>query len=158
MRTRKKKHRKRNQFGPISQPWNNIWQNGSTSGPSSANFTFTIPGTYSYYCSYHSWMKGQVIVKPTPAGLTSSTTSASSSTTTSKSTTAVNGTSTSASNATTVVSSASVAIQSLAPLVNALTDLARSFATLTGSAAVPWSVNLSNSLLDSKSPIPALLT
>ena len=132
-----------NQFGPISQPWNNIWQNGSSQGPNTANFTFTIPGTYSYYCSYHNWMKGEVIVKTAPANLVTSTTSKASS---------------SASNVTSVVSSGSAAIQPLAPLVNALTDLARSFATLTGSAVAPWSVNLSSSLFDSMSPIPALLT
>ncbi|MDG6995336.1 MAG: cupredoxin domain-containing protein [Nitrososphaerota archaeon] len=103
-----------NQFGPISQPWNNIWQNGSSQGPSTANFTFTIPGTYSYYCSYHNWMKGEVIVKSAPPGLI-----------------------TSASSATTVVSSSAAAIQPLDLFVNALTDLARSFATLTGSAAAP---------------------
>jgi len=26
-------------------------------------FTFTTPGSYAYHCSYHSWMKGTVIVK-----------------------------------------------------------------------------------------------
>ncbi len=25
-------------------------------------FTFTQPGTYSYYCTYHTWMKGSVVV------------------------------------------------------------------------------------------------
>ncbi len=25
-------------------------------------YTFTLPGTYTYYCAYHSWMKGEVIV------------------------------------------------------------------------------------------------
>jgi len=25
-------------------------------------YTFTVPGTYSYYCIYHSWMTGTVTV------------------------------------------------------------------------------------------------
>jgi plastocyanin len=28
----------------------------------SYTYTFTRPGTFSYYCSYHNWMKGKVIV------------------------------------------------------------------------------------------------
>jgi plastocyanin len=44
-------------FGPTSQPWNNI------EAGQSVNFTFIKPGTYAYYCSYHSWMLGSVIVK-----------------------------------------------------------------------------------------------
>jgi plastocyanin len=24
--------------------------------------TFTTPGTYSYYCSYHAWVKGTIVV------------------------------------------------------------------------------------------------
>jgi plastocyanin len=47
-----------NSFGPTSQPWNNI-----NSG-AKLNFTFTAPGTYNYSCSYHIWMKGEVIVLP----------------------------------------------------------------------------------------------
>jgi plastocyanin len=30
--------------------------------------TFTAPGNFSYYCVYHSWMVGKVIVKPAGAG------------------------------------------------------------------------------------------
>jgi plastocyanin len=26
--------------------------------------TLTVPGTYLYLCSYHSWMKGTIVVKP----------------------------------------------------------------------------------------------
>jgi plastocyanin len=37
----------------------------------SYSFTFTVPGTYQYDCSYHAWMKGTVIVL---AASTSSTT------------------------------------------------------------------------------------
>ena len=28
----------------------------------SFTYTFTVPGTYTYYCLYHSWMKGEVKV------------------------------------------------------------------------------------------------
>ena len=63
-----------NQFGPISAPYNNLNQGDSV------NFTFTVPGNYSYFCSYHNWMHGVVIVKQPPAGLlTSATTTKSSS-------------------------------------------------------------------------------
>jgi plastocyanin len=56
-------------FGPTSQPWNNI-ESGK-----SVNFTFIKPGTYTYFCSYHSWMVGSVIVK---AGTNSSSSSSAS--------------------------------------------------------------------------------
>ena len=59
-----------NAFGPTSAPYNNLAQNATVM------FTFTIPGTYSYVCSYHNWMQGEVIVKTAPAGLISTTTSA----------------------------------------------------------------------------------
>ncbi|MDG6997570.1 MAG: cupredoxin domain-containing protein [Nitrososphaerota archaeon] len=119
-----------NQFGPVSQPWNNVWQNGSTSGPNEVNFTFTVPGTYTYYCSYHIWMKGTVIVKQAPPGL-------------------ITGTTNSTIPTTTATSSGAAAIATSGYFAKALTDLASSFATLTGSATAPWSVNLSSSLLDS---------
>jgi len=35
------------------------------------NYTFTTPGDYPYYCQFHNWMKGTVIVKQLPAGETS---------------------------------------------------------------------------------------
>lgn len=58
-----------NQWGPTSAPYNNV-------NPGSyVTFTFTIPGNYTYYCSYHAWMGGQIIVKTAPPGLVSSTTS-----------------------------------------------------------------------------------
>ncbi|MDA4123762.1 MAG: cupredoxin domain-containing protein, partial [Thaumarchaeota archaeon] len=40
----------------------------------SYSYTFTAPGTYTYHCNYHSWMKGTVVVKP---GSSSSSSSAS---------------------------------------------------------------------------------
>ena len=58
-----------NQWGPTSAPYNNV------NPGSSVTFTFTIPGNYTYYCTYHAWMGGQVIVKTAPPGLVSSTTS-----------------------------------------------------------------------------------
>jgi plastocyanin len=43
------------------------------------NYTFVTPGTFSYHCNVHSWMKGSVIVKGVAA--TSSSSSATTSTT-----------------------------------------------------------------------------
>ena len=57
-----------NVFGPTSQPYNNVNPNGGE-----VNFTFTTPGTYNYTCSYHNWMKGQVVVKSAPPGLVTTT-------------------------------------------------------------------------------------
>lgn len=50
----------------------------STNAPSCASFdsgnvnsggtythTFTVPGTYHYYCKYHSWMSGTIVVRAT---------------------------------------------------------------------------------------------
>ncbi len=64
-------------FGPQNpQNWNVIQGKGAPG--SILNFTFTTPGNYSYYCSYHANMKGNVIVKAAPSGLaaTSSTSQA----------------------------------------------------------------------------------
>ena len=62
-----------------------------TSGPLTTQggtfqFTFTTPGTYTYHCSFHSWMQGTVIVK-TSAGSSSTTTGSASSSATQTSTT-----------------------------------------------------------------------
>lgn len=35
----------------------------TSSGGSTFQFTFTVPGTYVYHCLYHPWMQGTVIVK-----------------------------------------------------------------------------------------------
>lgn len=58
-------------FGPLSptSSWNNI------PGGKSVNFTFAKPGKYAYFCSYHTWMIGSVIVE---AGSNSSSSSSSS--------------------------------------------------------------------------------
>lgn len=49
---------------------------GNINPGSSAQFTITIPGTYTYHCTYHAWMQGKIIVL---AGSTSTTTSSSTS-------------------------------------------------------------------------------
>lgn len=36
---------------------------GNISPGAAYSLTFTVPGTYDYHCSYHSWMSGVVIVK-----------------------------------------------------------------------------------------------
>jgi len=41
---------------------NKAFDSGNLNPGASFTFTFTLPGTYTYYCSYHSWMKGEVIV------------------------------------------------------------------------------------------------
>jgi nitrite reductase (NO-forming) len=40
------------------------FNSGNLNGGQSWSHTFTEPGTYTYYCSYHPWMKGTIIVKP----------------------------------------------------------------------------------------------
>jgi len=39
------------------------FSSGNLNPGDSYSFTFTSPGTYTYHCSYHSWMKGTVIVE-----------------------------------------------------------------------------------------------
>jgi plastocyanin len=39
------------------------FSSGNMNPGDSFAYTFTTPGTYTYHCSYHSWMKGTVIVK-----------------------------------------------------------------------------------------------
>lgn len=139
-----------NAFGPQNpQNWN-IIQGKGTSGYI-LNFTFTTPGTYGYYCSFHANMKGTVIVKAASGG---GTTNASTTTSTTMTTSGFVPT----------VASLSLVDWGVYFLVfcavictmgEAL--LARSFATLTGSGIAPWRVNLSRSLLDSFSLTPAAL-
>ena len=54
---------------PSTQPAGNPWTVGSGNmDPKAAyTFTFTVPGTYTYTCRYHSTMAGTVVVK---AGVT----------------------------------------------------------------------------------------
>jgi len=47
-----------------SPPGGGFAGSGDLAANQSFSFTFTVPGTYQYHCSYHSWMMGTVIVKP----------------------------------------------------------------------------------------------
>jgi plastocyanin len=114
-----------NAFGPTSQPWNNIEPGDEV------NFTFTTPGTYNYSCSYHIWMKGEVIVV------------------------AGNGSSSAAS----ASSSAAAAILGKFHFdLKGDIVLASSLASRIGSGIAPWRVNLSNNLAEVFWLIPAVLT
>ncbi|MGH2639033.1 MAG: cupredoxin domain-containing protein, partial [Rhabdochlamydiaceae bacterium] len=42
---------------------NNAFDSGNLNAGQSWTHTFTTPGTFTYHCSYHLWMKGTVIVK-----------------------------------------------------------------------------------------------
>jgi plastocyanin len=39
------------------------FSSGNMNPGNNFSFTFTSPGTYTYHCSYHSWMKGTIVVK-----------------------------------------------------------------------------------------------
>ena len=41
----------------------NSFNSGDIVAGGSWSFTFSTPGTYTYYCVYHSWMRGSVIVR-----------------------------------------------------------------------------------------------
>lgn len=43
----------------------------TSTGSSTYQFTFTVPGTYEYHCIYHPWMQGKIVVL---AGSTATTT------------------------------------------------------------------------------------
>jgi hypothetical protein len=53
---------------PVGGPW--VTGSGAMLPKDSYSFQFTVPGTYSYKCDYHSLMMGSVVVKgtatPTP--------------------------------------------------------------------------------------------
>ena len=62
---------------PKSQPAAGAWPaagSGNIAPGQSYSFTFTVPGTYDYICSYHSWMAGSVVVKAAASTATSTTT------------------------------------------------------------------------------------
>ena len=40
-----------------------VFDSGNMNSGDTFQYTFNTPGTYSYHCSYHSWMQGTVIVK-----------------------------------------------------------------------------------------------
>jgi len=47
----------------------------ATTAGGTYSYTFTVPGTYQYYCTYHSWMKGTVVVlAATTSGATTTAT------------------------------------------------------------------------------------
>jgi plastocyanin len=39
------------------------FDSGNMGGGASYTHTFTIAGTYNYYCKYHNWMRGTIVVK-----------------------------------------------------------------------------------------------
>ncbi len=127
-------------FGPDNpQDYNNI-QAAGTPGDE-LNFTFTIAGNYSYFCSYHANMKGSVLVVASNSSL-------------------VSGSSGTAEIKSFISSSllGNLVDEGYHFSLSAETAFARSLATLIGSGIAPWSVNLSKSLFDSFSPIPEFLT
>jgi plastocyanin len=75
---------------PENVPSPGSWSvgSGNLAAAQSYSFTFTVPGTYNYTCSYHSWMSGSIVVKgvATTSTATSVTTSTTPSTTTSTTT------------------------------------------------------------------------
>ncbi len=44
------------------------FNSGSIAPGATWNYTFTSPGTFSYYCQFHNWMKGTVVVKQLAPG------------------------------------------------------------------------------------------
>ena len=54
----------------------NSFNSGDIKPGQSWTYTFSTPGTFAYYCIYHNWMKGTVVVESSSAS-TSSTTQAS---------------------------------------------------------------------------------
>ncbi len=42
------------------------FSSGNLNAGQSWSYTFTTPGTYTYYCAYHSWMTGTIVVMPAP--------------------------------------------------------------------------------------------
>ncbi len=44
----------------------NLFNSGDILAGSSWSYTFTKPGVYTYYCIYHTWMRGVVVVKSKP--------------------------------------------------------------------------------------------
>ena len=42
---------------------NDNFNSGNMNPGQSWTYTFTEPGTYTYYCTYHPWMTGTIIVE-----------------------------------------------------------------------------------------------
>lgn len=115
-------------FGPTAQPWNNI------NAGDEVNFTFSIPGTYNYSCSYHIWMKGEVIVV------------------------AGNSSSSSGSSTNSATSAAAAILSKYHLSLSPAIAFASNLATRIGSGIAPWRVNFPTSLFDALWVIPAVLT
>jgi plastocyanin len=49
-----------------SAPTGGDFDSGNMNGGVACTHTFTVPGTYQYDCTYHSWMKGTIVVKASP--------------------------------------------------------------------------------------------
>ncbi|MFA5860307.1 MAG: plastocyanin/azurin family copper-binding protein [Candidatus Thermoplasmatota archaeon] len=49
-------------FGHTSTSDTNVWDTGKIASDEASTFTFTVAGTYPYYCSFHSFMKGTITV------------------------------------------------------------------------------------------------
>jgi plastocyanin len=61
---------------PKTQPAGGTWPtagSGNIPAGQSYSFTFTVPGTYTYICSYHSWMSGTVVVLAASTSTTTKT-------------------------------------------------------------------------------------
>jgi len=43
-----------------------MFNSGNLNSEATFTYTFTVPGTYKYDCTYHFWMSGTVIVKQAP--------------------------------------------------------------------------------------------
>jgi len=59
-----------------------LFDTGNIDQGQSAQVTLTTPGTYTYHCTYHSWMQGTIVVKAAPTGGSTSSAASSSSSTT----------------------------------------------------------------------------
>jgi len=49
-----------------SAPTGGDFDSGNMNGGVACTHTFTVPGSYQYDCTYHSWMKGTIVVKASP--------------------------------------------------------------------------------------------
>ncbi len=94
--------------------YNNIQPKGTPGDV--LTYTFTVAGTYGYYCKYHPNMIGTIIVKPAPPGLTTSTGQTAS---------------------TSIISTTTAIFAGISYVANEATLLAKSLATLIGSGIAP---------------------
>lgn len=49
-----------------SAPSGGSFDSGNMNAGATCTHTFTIPGTYQYDCTYHTWMTGTIVVKASP--------------------------------------------------------------------------------------------